>query len=454
MTPALAGLSLRGRLLLIGVLGVATALAVGSIALYGVLTVLSYRTLDANAQATADDVTNLVESARLPDVIPVTGSQVVQVVDARDRVVSASVNSDRLTALLRPEELRSALQGGPVVVPGSRIGLTSPLRVLAVRSGPAGEPVSVLVAQQFDDIQHSQRILGLTLVASYPVLLLVLALMAWRVMGATLRPVESMRASAERISGSGHDDRLPVPTSRDEIQRLALTLNAMLDRLADSRARQRTFVADAAHELRSPLASMQTQLEVAEHLGDEVPAAADLRAEVSRMARLVEDLLALARLDGAASTTAQAGPVTVSALFADVADRYRRARVPVTTISSPLVVHSLADDTRRAIANLVDNAVRHAATAVTLSAYAESRDVVVAVTDDGAGIPGADRARVFERFARLDEGRDRDAGGAGLGLAIVAELMSRNGGSVRLRDAPDGGLRAELVLPRADALRP
>jgi signal transduction histidine kinase len=448
--PSLAGLSLRGRLLLIGVLGVATALAVGSIALYGVLTVLSYRTLDGNARATAAEVVNLVQAGRLPEVIPVTGSQVVQVVDARDRVVSASVSSDRLTAVLQPAELRTALHGDPVVVPGSRLGLASPLRVLAVRAGPDSAPVSVLVAQQFDDIEHSQRILGLTLLATYPVLLLVLAVMAWRVMGAILRPVESMRATAERISGAGQDDRLPVPTSNDEVRRLAVTLNAMLDRLADSRARQRSFVADAAHELRSPLASMQTQIDVAEHLGDDLPLAADLRAEVTRMTQLVEDLLTLARLDSEASPTSEALPVPVSGLLEEVAGHYRRARVPVTTADSGLVVHARADDVRRALVNLVDNAVRHAATAVEVSAYAEAGDVVLAVTDDGAGIPDADRGRVFERFARLDEGRDRDAGGAGLGLAIVADLMARNAGSARLGVAAEGGLRAELVLPRAD----
>ncbi|MEP6816463.1 MAG: HAMP domain-containing sensor histidine kinase [Marmoricola sp.] len=448
MTPAFARLSLRGRLMLIGVFGVATALAVGSVALYGVLTVLSYRTLDANARATAGDVATLVLDGRLPDVIPVTGSQIVQVVDARDRVVSASVNSDRLTALLRPDELVGALRGQPVVVRGSRVGLALPLRVLAVRAGPRAAPVNVLVAQQFDDIEHSQRILGLTLVASYPVLLLVLALMAWRVMGATLRPVESMRVTAERISGAGHDERLPVPTSSDEIQRLAVTLNAMLDRLAASRARQRSFVADAAHELRSPLASMQTQIDVAEHLGEDLPPAADLRAEVSRMTRLVEDLLALARLDSEASATVDVGPVGLESLLEGVAERYARANISVTTRSSTLVLRARADDVRRALANLTDNAVRHARSEVEVTAYVEADHVVVADDDDGPGIPADDRGRVFERFARLDEGRDRDAGGAGLGLAIVAELMSRNGGSARLGEAPGGGLRAELVLPR------
>ena len=129
-------LSLRARLLLIGVAGLATALAVGSVALYGVLTLVSYRTLDASANATGREVADLVDRGRLPDPIPVTGSQIVQVVDSRDRVISASANADRLTALLLPGE-RTAALGKPVTVPGSRMGVGSPLRVVAVPAGPA-----------------------------------------------------------------------------------------------------------------------------------------------------------------------------------------------------------------------------------------------------------------------------------------------------------------------------
>ena len=296
-------LSLRARLIVIGVLGVATALAIGSIALYGVLTLVSYRTLDQAGTATAEEVATLVDQGRLPDPIPVTGGQIVQVVDSRGRVVSASVNADRLTALLLPREVATALTGAPLEVPGSRVGLTSVLRVVAVRAGPS----TVLVAQQTQDIRHSQQILKVTLLCTYPLLLAALALIAWRVVGATLRPVEALRSTAERISGTGQDARLPVPSSGDEIHALAVTLNSMLDRLAASRARQRSFVADAAHELRSPLASMQTQLDVAHRLGEGTPVTEDLRAEVLRMSGLVEDLLVLARLDADSRPTGRGG---------------------------------------------------------------------------------------------------------------------------------------------------
>jgi signal transduction histidine kinase len=436
-------LSLRARLIVIGVLGVATALAIGSIALYGVLTLVSYRTLDQAGTATAEEVATLVDQGRLPDPIPVTGGQIVQVVDSRGRVVSASVNADRLTALLLPREVATALTGAPLEVPGSRVGLTSSLRVVAVRAGPR----TVLVAQQTQDIRHSQQILKVTLLCTYPLLLAALALIAWRVVGATLRPVEALRSTAERISGTGQDARLPVPSSGDEIHALAVTLNSMLDRLAASRARQRSFVADAAHELRSPLASMQTQLDVAHRLGEGTPVTEDLRAEVLRMSRLVEDLLVLARLDADSRPTATPSPVPLRPLVLDVAGRFDGARVPVSTSGvRPAVVRGQPDELRRALSNLLDNAVRHAASAVEVTAYVDGPHVVLTVSDDGTGIPAAERERVFERFTRLDDARDRDAGGSGLGLAIVRELIRNNGGDIRLGRSAGGGLRVEVVL--------
>ena len=441
-------LSLRARLLLIGVAGVATALAVGSVALYGVLTLASYRTLDASATATAHEVADLVDRGRLPDPIPVTGSQIVQVVDRRDRVVSASANADRLTALLLPGERKAALGGEPVAVPGSRMGGTSPLRVVAAPAGPH----TVLVAQQFDDVAHSQQILRTTLLVTYPLLLAVLALIAWRVIGAALRPVEALRSSAELISGTDQDTRLPVPASGDEIHRLAVTLNSMLDRLAASRARQRAFVADAAHELRSPLASMQTQIDVQQRVDGPSWQLQDLDDEVRRMTRLVEDLLVLARLDADTRPSTAPGVVDLAAVVREVTAA-PAGRVPVTTTlaaSARLLVRGRHDDLRRVLGNLVDNAVRHARTAVSVTAYEDGRRVVVEVSDDGGGIPRADRERVFERFTRLDEGRARDAGGSGLGLAIAREVARRDGGDVELSESATGGLTARLLVRRGD----
>jgi signal transduction histidine kinase len=447
--------SLRARLMTVGLLGVATALAVGSVALYTALSVGSRQSLDRSAAATADQVAQLVQSGRLPDPIPVTGSESVQVVDSRGRVLSASANGDQLTSLLTPDELRSALSGA-VTIPGSRLGMDASLRVTATPSSSAdGAPV-VVVAEPLEDLARSQHILVTTLVLTYPVLLLVLGLIAWRVIGATLRPVESLRSAAERVSGSGHDERLPEPESRDEIHALAVTLNSMLDRLDAARDRQRSFVANVAHELRNPLASLRVQLDVSRLHGSGGEEAEDLAAELARMSALVEDLLVLARLDVGDEMPAADPPAQPVLVFAEVAGRandspgptVRLARVDEGTVPMSRI------ELERVVTNLVDNARRHARSSVELSYTRSPRAAGVGVADDGGGIPAADRERVFERFTRLDEARDRDRGGTGLGLAIVRELVRRRGGDVRLGDSHTGGLLVEVVFPADRVVRP
>jgi signal transduction histidine kinase len=259
-----------------------------------------------------------------------------------------------------------------------------------------------------------------------------------------------LRSGAARISGSDQDERLAVPESADEIRALAVTLNDMLDRLAAARGRQRAFVADSAHELRSPLASLRTQLEVAQRLGEGGELATDLLADVTRLAALVEDLLLLARAGSDARPPSRRESLDVRALLVATASRYADARVPVSVSGGPAVYASVnAEELARVVANLVDNAMRHARSSVVLAVRAEGGRAVLTVVDDGPGIPAGERERVFERFARLDDARDRDAGGTGLGLAIVRELLRRSGGSISLEDNPDGqGLAAAVHLAR------
>jgi signal transduction histidine kinase len=283
---------------------------------------------------------------------------------------------------------------------------------------------------------------------TYPLLLVVLAAIAWRVVGAALRPVEKLRSTAERISGTGQDERLPVPASQDEVHDLAVTLNHMLDRLSASRARQDAFVADAAHELRSPLSSMQIQLEVAERRGAGSAETRDLQAEVARMAALVEDLLVLARMDADSAAGRPPRHVDLRDVLLSVVERHTGGRVPVTVGDLPeMVLLGDAEALGRAFGNLTDNAIRHASSTVRIDAQPRGRAVEVLVADDGAGVPEADRERVFDRFTRLDGARDRDAGGSGLGLAIVREIVDHAGGTVVLEDGATGGLVARVTLP-------
>jgi signal transduction histidine kinase len=323
------------------------------------------------------------------------------------------------------------------------------MRAIAVKAGPPSASRSIIVAVPVSDVEQSQRVLRMTLLLAYTPLVVVMAMIAWRVIGSTLKPVETLRSGAARISGSDQDERLAVPESADEIRALALTLNDMLDRLAAARARQRAFVADAAHELRSPLTSMRTQLEVAQHLGEGGELAPDLLADVTRLSTLVEDLLLLARAGSDTDHLSVRESTDVRALLVATAQRYVGARVPVSVTEGPAVYANVnSEQLRRVLANLVDNAVRHADRGVVLGVRAGGGGAVLSVVDDGPGIPAEERERVFERFARLDDARDRDAGGTGLGLPIVRELLHRCDGTISLQDNPSGrGLAAVVRLP-------
>ncbi len=449
-------MSLRARLMIIGLAGVGIALIMGGLAFFGALTYSVNRTMDNEALTSAQEVAALVKENRLPSPIPVSGAQVVQVVDAQQRVIGGSVTADRLTPLLRPNELATALGGEAVVVDGVRVGTSEPLRVRAIPAG-TGDPVSVIIGLPFGDVLATRTALRNALLITFPLLLAALAAIAWRVIGWTLRPVEQLRASAEQISrtgrirGSARGERLPVPTAADEIRALAVTLNEMLDRLADAQERQRSFVADAAHELRSPLANIQAQLEVAERLGEGSTLPADLIVDVKRLSGLVEDLLLLARVDADTRPPAQLSAVDGRALLAEVTRTYANARVPVSLVANePILIRVDPNELDRAVRNVVDNAVRHARTRVTVAATVDQDQAVISVSDDGQGIPPEHRERVFQRFTRLDDARGRNSGGAGLGLAIVRDLLTRAGGTVAITagEAPWQTL-AELRLPLA-----
>jgi signal transduction histidine kinase len=225
----------------------------------------------------------------------------------------------------------------------------------------------------------------------------------------------------------------------------------MLDRLAEVQERQQSFVADAAHELRSPLASIQAQLEVAQRLGEGGTLPADLMVDVKRLSGLVEDLLLLARADADTRPPARLNPVDAPDLVSETVTAYSDARVPVRVAASDqLLIMVDAEELRRAVENLIDNAVRHAHNRVEVEAFLDHDQAVISVSDDGPGIPAEDRERVFERFTRLDDSRGRNSGGAGLGLAIVRELVTRAGGTVTLTEAePPWNTRVELRLPAA-----
>jgi signal transduction histidine kinase len=454
-------LSLRARLTLLATGVVLIALALGAVLLVLAVRHSVLNSLDQSARQQAKDVAALASSGRLPDPVPVgAGTAGVQIVDAQDRVVAVSAGADRLTALLEPADVRAVRSGHVRVIGGARLGTPDSLRVVGypvAKSGPsAGQTVLVAVSQA--EATGSLRALAVATAIGAPLLVAGFALVCWLLVGRSLRPVSRLRTGAEEIAAAGRSDgrRLPVPLAQDEVRRLAETLNGMLDRLESASTAQRAFVADAAHELRSPLTAIRTQLEVARrHPGTATweETADGVLADTDRLARLVDDLLLLARSgETSPQRERRARPVDLSVVAAEVAARPWSVPVDVVPassddVSTPTVVAD-PDTITRIVTNLVDNAARHARTGVRIASTATSARVEVSVTDDGPGIPEADRERVFERFARLDLARSRGDGGSGLGLAIVRTLVTASGGTVRLEEpSTPPGTRAVVSWP-------
>jgi len=316
---------------------------------------------------------------------------------------------------------------------------------LSVLTGLVGRSV---VLPSLDAVKADVETFGRVISIVVPVLVALLALSTWLVVGRALRPVEAIRSRVAQIGAGELDRRVPDPGTGDEVGRLATTMNRMLDRLQRSSQRQRRFVSDASHELRSPLASLRTQLEVALAHPEraEWPAvAAGVLEEGGRMERLVDDLLALARADEGAAL-AHTEEVDLGEMIAAEAERVEGLTVDTSAVA-PVVVRGDAQSLRRAVRNLLDNARRHAASRIVLRVTLEGDEVVAVVEDDGSGIPEAEREQVFERFARLEESRDRDAGGTGLGLAVVREIVQAHGGTVVAEAGEEGGARLVVRLP-------
>lgn len=277
--------------------------------------------------------------------------------------------------------------------------------------------------------------------------------MAWRGAGRALRPVESIRRDLERLSARDPGRRLRIPTTGDELAELARTGNATLDRLERAMDRQRSFVSDASHELRNPIAGMRTRLEVELADPDPDPESArrsleGLLQDVERLQRIVGDLLELARLD--ADVAAGNTEIDLAELVLAEVER-RVCAVEVGTDLAP-GARVRADRVRlgRVLTNLLANAERHARGYILVAVRTEGGTVVMEVHDDGAGIPEADRERVFERFARLAESRRRDPGGSGLGLAISRAVAEAVGGTLTAGESPLlGGAVLVMRLPSA-----
>ena len=321
-------------------------------------------------------------------------------------------------------------------------------RVRAQRTVETAQGTITLVAEQsLEEVDSTVESITSALVLGVPLLVALVAGLTWWLTGRALRPVESIRTEAAAITGSTIHRRVPEPANDDEIGRLARTMNSMLDRLEESSIRQRQFVSDASHELRSPVASIRAQLEVALRRGPAANwpvVATRVLDEDERLEQAVDELLELARTQESEPT--ETAEVDLDEVVLEETTRARRVPIDTSQVSGGRVLGS-ERQFARVVRNLLDNACRHAASKVSLTLGTRDGSVWLVVDDDGPGIPVADRERVFDRFTRLDEGRARDAGGVGLGLSMVKAIVERHGGSVVVDDAPLGGARLIVQLP-------
>ena len=405
--------------------------------LAGVQGPLEQRAGQVAAMARAETLAN-------PLSFPDQPGAIVQVVDAHGRAIAATDALKGRAPIGRVEDAQ------PLVLSAWNERLTSDdesYRVVGLTEQTPSGPVRVFAAASLETVSDNMTELQIELAVGLPLVLAVVALISWQVVGRALRPVESIRAQVAEIGGSGRiDRRIPEPAGHDEVWRLARTMNEMLQRLQEAAGRQRRFVADASHELRSPLASLRTQLEVGRdyaHRDDD--GIDDQLAEVERMERLVGDLLLLAKTDER-RLVVRSRPVDLRGVVLDEAERARaqgRVRLDTAAVTAA-TVNGDPEGLARVVRNLLENATRYARERVELTLAEHDGRVELSVADDGPGIPAEPRERVFERFARLDEGRARDAGGTGLGLAIVREVVQAHGGSVTV----GGGARFVVTLPR------
>lgn len=420
---------------------VALALALGAFGFWFTLSTALHAQVDAAAAQDAAAFAEQVDTAG-PESLPDIDDERFWQVIARESgtVVAESDAAEDLGALAdreggAPALIRLDPEDAPFAVAVERVG---------------GDWI-VVAGRSTEDVESTLGTVGTLLAVSVPLVVLIVALTTWFAVGRSLAPVERMRRQVDVMSASDLSARVEEPETRDEIGRLAHTMNGMLARLEESQAAQRRFVSDASHELKSPLASLRQYAEVAQAHPDRISAEELSDAvldEGARLERLVQGMLVLTRADEGGLALSMTD-IDLDDLLLAEATRLRALGAVSVEVAGvhPARVRGDIGLLRQVTRNLADNAARHARAHVVFGATQTASGALLTIEDDGAGIAEAERDRVFERFVRLDEARARDAGGSGLGLAIVREIVRAHGGDVRVDAGPSGGARFVVTLP-------
>lgn len=440
--------TVRSRTTLAATIVVACALVLGSVVLVTLLTSSLEGNIETAAELRAADLGATISSGTDLEEIAVRDEEdsFVQVLDEQDRVILSSSNVEGEPAILPIERNQVATVDPAPIGEG-----TEGFRIVSLGVDTPEGPLRIIVGGSLEEVTQTTSVVARYLSLGVPGLLLIVGLTTWLLTGRALRPVEAIRAEVSDISAKDLGKRVAVPRTGDEIARLAGTMNEMLDRLSDSQRRQRRFISDASHELRSPITTIRHHAEVAaEHPGstDIEDLAQTVLAEDARLEQLVEDLLVLARADERTLALSRR-PIDLDDLALEEATRLNattQLEIDISGISAARVEGDVAALTQM-LRNLCDNAVRHALAVVRLEVFQMDGKAMLVVSDDGKGVPEEERRHIFERFTRLEEARDRDSGGSGLGLAITEAIVEAHGGSISVTDAPGGGARFEIILP-------
>ena len=438
---------MRSQVTAIATASVFAVLVITSIVLVLVQRGVLTDNLEEGIQSRAVDISSLARThqARTPLAGFGDDDAVAQVVDDDGVVIASTTNASGLAPIAGPPR-------------GERAWHTlhdlsvddSAFRVLSVRVEGGDRGQVVHVGATLGDVHQSTSLLARSLALGVPLVTAMFGILVWLLVGRTLRPVEAIRSEVSAIGGRDLHRRVPDPGTDDEIGRLASTMNAMLERVEDAAARQQRFVADASHELRSPLTRMRAELEVdLAHPGeaDEAATHRSVLDEAVGLERLVEDLLLLARSD-AGAVDERHQMVDLDDIVARMARRARAAGFEVDVRDVvPVQVPGDGRQLERALGNVVDNAVRHGRRKLTLTLAGHDGHAEVAVADDGPGVPVEHQERIFERFTRVDDARSTASGGTGLGLAIARDVIHRHGGTIAIDPDHSPGARVVMRLP-------
>lgn len=405
--------------------------------------------LTTNAELRADDLAATLSAGTLPTdlTVPREDESLIQILDRSGRVVASSSNIVGESSLFN---VNVPDVGFVHFIAKSVPVAENTFRIVARRTNSSTGDFTIYVGYSLEAVDESVHSLVTLLFLGLPLLVLIVGLITWLTTTRALKPIETMRRDVESMTADKLYERVTVPVPNDEVRRLALTMNDLIDRIEQAQRLQNQFVENASHELRSPLASLRAQLEVS------LPDASDvergvtrehLLSETVRLQLLVDDLLDAAQISRTRSIPK--GIVDLDDVIFDVVQRIRMTTHHPINVGKVSAGQVRADrrQMERLVTNLVDNAVRHCVSVVSIGLAETDSYVVLTISDDGPGVPQVDRHRIFERFERIDDGRGRREGGFGLGLAMVAGIARIHDATVEVTDN-NPGAKFVVTFPR------